>query len=157
MSASPSHARNEDVTSRAEGFAPSHEWIGIDFSHGTRPRRMRMLIPLLSFGLIVALGIAALRIDLIRVRYAIAAAMTREEALMNEQRALIVRRRELRDPVELAVQARARGFRPPTRVLSLPDPFVDKGDGDRDARVVSNALPPIAAGPPAEVGGTDWR
>jgi len=58
---------------------------------------------------VAALAIAALRIDLIRVRYAVAAVMEQEEALLEEQRSLIVRRRQLRDPVELAVRARRIG------------------------------------------------
>ncbi len=137
---------------------PSHEWIGIDFSGRKRPRRMRMLIPLLGFALVVALGIAALRIDLIRVRYALAAATKKEEALMNEQRMLIVRRRALRDPVELATQARDRGFRPPTRVLSLPDP-VGGGEGAPSIGHDSfdRTLPDVAAAPPARREDVDWQ
>ena len=73
-----------------------------------------------------ALGVAALRIDLLRTRYAVSAAMERENELIEEQRQLIVRRRQLRDPVELAVQARERGFRPPAHVVSLPDPTLGR-------------------------------
>lgn len=112
-------------------------WVGVDHS-ATRPRpRTRGLLPLLALALLVALGVAALRIDLIRTRYALATVMAEENALIEEQRELIVRKRQLRDPVELAVQARERGFRPPAQVFRLPDPL---GAGA--------ALPPVAAGPP---------
>jgi hypothetical protein len=97
-------------------------WIGFDLSGQDRPRRMRNLLPLLMLTLITALGIAALRIDLIRVRYAVAAATERENALIEEQRELLAHRRQLRDPGALAVQAHRRGFRPAARTFSLPDP-----------------------------------
>ena len=120
---------------------PERAWIGIDLSGDRDPRRNRVLIPLLGVALVAALGIAALRIDLIRTRYAVAAAMDEEKALLEEQRALIVRKRQLRDPVELDVQARARGFRPPTRVFSMPEPgVVPASDGVH--------LPDVAAAPP---------
>ncbi len=102
-------------------------WIGIDLSGQGRPRPARTLVPLLILTLISALGIAALRIDLIRTRYALAAATERENALLEEQRALIAHKRALRDPVTLAVQARKRGFRPAARVFSVPDPSATIG------------------------------
>jgi len=133
--------------------AASTEWIGIDFSNENHPRRLRKLIPLLILALVAALSISALRIDLIRTRYAMAAALEEEEALIAEQRRLIVRRRQLRDPVELAVQARARGFRPPTQILSLPEPRIG---GTATAEGIS-ALPSVAAGPAAAEERNDWQ
>jgi hypothetical protein len=132
---------------------PSHSWIGIDLSAGHGPRRMRALLPLLVVAAIAALGVAALRIDLIRVRYAVAAVMEEEEALLEVQRTLIVRRRQLRDPVELAVRARALGFRPSAEVLALPDPVV------RDLRTDPGtpARPSVAAGPPIDKNRSRWR
>lgn len=110
----------------AAGDRTRQAWVGIDVSSVSVPATSRRSLPLVAFFLIVvvgtALGVAALRIDLLRVRYAVSAAMERENELIEEQRQLIVRRRQLRDPVALAVQARERGFRPPAHVVSLPDP-----------------------------------
>ena len=111
-------------------------WIGFDFSGEHDPRRARALVALLLVALVTALGIAALRIDLIRTRYAVAASMEAENRLIEEQRALIARKRQLRDPTALAIEARERGFRPPAHVFSIPDPAS-----------ASAALPAVASGP----------
>jgi hypothetical protein len=135
-------ARGAGVAGRASELAPRPAWIGTDVSGDQDPRHARALIPLLIVALGVALGVASLRIDLIRTRYAVAATMAEEQALLEEQRALIVRKRQLRDPVELAVQARERGFRPAARVFTLPDPSpVGAPESDR------LALPDVAAAP----------
>jgi len=97
-------------------------WIGFDFSGEQDPRRARALVALLFVALVTALGIAALRIDLIRTRYAVAASMEAENRLIEEQRALIAHKRQLRDPTALAVEARERGFRPPAHLFSITDP-----------------------------------
>lgn len=115
---------------RSPGIDPNRArqaWIGIDVSSDRVPRTPRGVYPLFAAAAVVvlaALAVAAVRIDLIRTRYAVSAAMERENELIEEQRQLIVRRRQLRDPVELAVQARERGFRPPTHVVALPDPTI---------------------------------
>lgn len=113
-------------------------FIGRDLGPEYDPRRASALVPLLILVLVTALGIAALRIDLIRTRYAVAQATQTENTLIEEQRALIARKRQLRDPVSLAIKARERGFRPPTRVYSLADPVVGEGAG----------VPAVAAAPP---------
>ena len=138
MSASTWIARARSLTPSLAKSAAGRprRWVGFDFSEANDPRRARSLVPLLLVALIVALGIAALRIDLIRTRYAVAAAATAENALIEEQRALTARKRELRDPTVLAVKARERGFRPPAHAFSLPDPIV-----------AAEGLPSVAAGP----------
>jgi hypothetical protein len=114
----------------------TRHWVGFDFSGANDPRHARALVPLLLIAVIVALGIAALRIDLIRTRYAVAAATEAESTLIEERRALIARKRKLRDPTVLAVEARERGFRPPAHVFSLTDPIES-----------APSLPAVAAGP----------
>lgn len=145
MSASPSLGRSEALSpaTPSVGGGPPAQWIGVDLSRAHDPRRTGVLVPLLALALLAALGIAALRIDLIRTRYAVAAVLEEEQALLEEQRALLVRRRQLRDPVELAKQAQARGFRPPARAYALPDPV----DRTRSASPSSSPLPPVAAAP----------
>jgi len=127
----PSLRQRPDETKR--------RWIGFDFSERNDPRRAKALVPLLLMVLVTALAIAALRIDLIRIRYAVAAATASENSLIEERRALIARKRHLRDPMVLAVEARERGFRPAAHVYSLPDPAA------QDA-----ALPSVSAGPEAD-------
>jgi hypothetical protein len=145
MSASPSLGSGQALSSAAPtAVGPSRaQWIGVDLSSAHDPRRTGVLVPLLALALITALGVAALRIDLIRTRYAVAAVLEEEQSLLEEQRALLVRRRQLRDPVELAKQAQARGFRPPARAYSLPDPVVRTPS----ASPSSSLLPPVAAAP----------
>ena len=144
------------------GFGPGKQaWIGIDVSNQPVRRAPRGLYPLFAVAVVVALGVAAVRIDLLRTRYAVAAAMERENELIEEQRQLIVRRRQLRDPVELAVQARERGFRPPAHVVSLPEPAL----GPPETVVVSQPVtstPKVAAvsaGPASDRGDSrsEWQ
>jgi len=71
--------------------------------------------------LVVSLGIAALRIDLLRVRYALAAATLEEQRLLDESRTLTAEVRKLRDPYHLALQARDLGFVRPSRLIDLRD------------------------------------
>ncbi|MEZ4356805.1 MAG: hypothetical protein R3F16_24460 [Myxococcota bacterium] len=133
-------ARREDASPER----PTRPWIGVDFADGHMPRPTRSWLPVMVLALVAALGIVALRIDLIRTRYALSSMLAEEQRLLEEQRALIVRRRQLRDPGELAIQARARGFRAPGRVLVLADPVLPGTDGgERVAR------PAVAAAPPA--------
>ncbi|GEM_PF-1931703 len=100
-----------------------HTWIGVDLARFRGAPRSRTLVPLVALALVVALCVASLRIDLIRTRYAVAASLGQEQALIEEQRALIVRLRALRDPSVLAALARERGYRPAERVIALVDPM----------------------------------
>ncbi len=138
-------------------------WIGIDVSSDPARKTPRAVYPLIAMAALVvlaSLAVAAVRIDLIRTRYAVSAVLERENELIEEQRALIVRRRQLRDPVGLAMQARERGFRPPAHVVSLPDPAI----GELEAivapqPVVANpSMAAVSAGPADGVGsGSGWR
>ena len=107
------------------GDAPEERrsWIGVDLANVSFAPRSRTFVPLIAVALVAALGVAALRIDLIRTRYALAANLEQEQTLLEEQRALIVRLRGLRDPAVLAALARERGFRPAERVIALTDPM----------------------------------
>ena len=136
----------------------ARDWLLVDLEGVAGRQRLRKLLPLLAFSLVVALGVSALRIDLIRIRYAMASIVSSEQALLEEQRSLILRRRQLRDPIELAALARARGFRPPTRVVELYEPMTASPDIDRTAinRVVVE-LPAVSARGPYEASRGDWR
>lgn len=139
---------------RRSSEASSHrDWIGVDFSGEDDSRGAHKLLPLLVLALIVALGISALRIDLIRIRYAMASALVEEEELLAEQRRLIVRRRQLRDPSKLSVRAYARGFLPPTQILSLPEPVIAGAAFIEPGSLLSS----IAAGPPGSQRRDAWQ
>lgn len=144
-----------------EGRGGRQSFIGIDVSKQTVRPAPRGLYSLFALGMLLALGVAALRIDLIRTRYAVSAVLEREADLMEQHRQLTARRRQLRDPVELAVQARERGFRPPAHVVSVPDPSI----GSQGPAAAPRPLPTpsviaaVAAGP-AEAGGdvgSEWQ
>ena len=113
----PSH-KNESESPEEE-----RDWIGVDFAHFATRQPSGALLPLLVLALLVALGVASLRIDLIRIRYALARATADETRLIEEQHALIVKKLEGRDPTELATLARERGFRPAHAARSLIDPM----------------------------------
>ncbi len=84
----------------------------------------RGLTLLLAAVLIAALGVAALRIDLIRVRYGLAGAVREEKALLQERREALARVRALRDPTRLRQLAQEQGFVRPSRITALPAPEV---------------------------------
>jgi hypothetical protein len=147
VSREASEANSLDSTRRRDPQPPAkvrrESWIGVDFAPLANAPSSRSFIPLLVLALIVALGVASLRIDLIRTRYALAEAMAAEQTLIEEQRALIVRQRRLRDPAVLATLAAERGYRSAESVRTMPDPmpatsFVDPG------------LPAVGSGPPRE-------
>jgi hypothetical protein len=133
-------------------------WIGVDLAGQDGAQQARKFLPLLGLALIAALGVSALRIDLIRIRYAMASVVERETDLLEEQRALIVRRRQLRDPIELAVQARARGFRPPRQIVVLHEPTSSSLIPSRiDLEDGIEAPPSVTAGPPDDRSRRNWR
>jgi hypothetical protein len=83
-------------------------------------RRIRINPALLAVALAVALGIAALRIDLIRVRYGLADALSEEKALLEKRREAVAHLRALRDPARLTRLASEYGLIRPARIIDLP-------------------------------------
>jgi hypothetical protein len=85
------------------------------------PAEKRRWLPLAITGLLLTgLAVAALRIDLIRVRYGLADAVREEKALLEERRQALARMRTLRDPLRLARLAADRGLSRPERIVDLP-------------------------------------
>lgn len=102
-------------------------WVGRDLARARARRvdprpRTRPLAGLLFAGLVCALGLAALRIDILRARYALAEAIREEKVLQEEQRRWTAAVETLRDPARLAELARRRGFQRPERILELREP-----------------------------------
>jgi hypothetical protein len=100
--------------------------VGRDVAGGQRPRRAplrgRQLAVAVGAAVLVGLAVAALRSDLLRMRYALSEAMQREREFLQERRELVARVRALRDPARLARLARERGFTKPERVYELERP-----------------------------------
>lgn len=102
--------------------AISRQLVGRDFARvrPSLPRpRVRLLGWLLVATLVGALGLAALRIDILRLRYALGEAIEQEKQLGQLQRRHQATLESLRDPSRLAALARQRGFERPERVLEL--------------------------------------
>jgi hypothetical protein len=103
--------------------------VGRDFAQRRAAgRRWPGAFPALLAGmLLAALALAALRVDLIRLRYGQGEAMREEKELLEQDRKLRARVGSLRDPIRLARLAPSHGLARPARVLDLsvgprPDP-----------------------------------
>lgn len=164
----PSDSRAQSGSNRPRpptGDRPRQAFVGIDVSRTpTRnaPRGAGIVLALaLVLAVAAALGVAALRIDLLRTRYAVSEANERENELIVEQRQLIVRRRQLRDPIALSVKARERGFRPPAHVVSLPDPTLGRVEDIVAPQPVirDRTVAAVSAGPAdaSNVSGDAWE
>lgn len=126
--------------SKAKSRSRSNGWVGMDLARPTRSLRppSRMWPPVFIALLAAALFLAALRIDIIRMRYARASVLKVETALREEQQQLLVEVRRLHHPSELSRRADALGFQVPDEVVELAGP----------ARALTNeTLPHIASGP----------
>ena len=116
-----------------------------------RPRLgARIVLPPLIAALLVALGMAALRIDLLRLRYAVAATTLEQQSLLDESRSLTARMRKLRDPVDLAMKAGKLGFERPDRLIDMsgtaPGP-ARQSDGAAPARMAAHQRPQVPSLP----------
>lgn len=109
------------MRARAERMGRGCDLINRDLAR-VRPSG-RVLPPLawaLLGGLLVAaLVLAALRIDLLRVRYGLAQAVKQEKVLLEERRSLEAERQSLRAPGRLAELAGEAGLVRPRQTLRL--------------------------------------
>ncbi len=105
----------------AERMGCCSDLIGRDLTR-VRPSG-RVLSPLtwamLGGLLVAALVLAALRIDLLRVRYGLAQAVKQEKVLLEERRSLEAEREALRAPGRLADIAGEAGLTRPRQILRL--------------------------------------
>ena len=69
-----------------------------------------------------ALLLVSLRMDSIRLRYALAEAVRAEQVLLDQQRRLTVQVRHLRDPRRLEALAAELGMAPPSCTIDLDHP-----------------------------------
>ncbi len=95
--------------------------VGRDFARVRTSGRLsaRRIAWLVGIGFACALALAALRIDILRVRYALGEAIREEKALVQQQRQQIAVLEGLRNPSRLVEVAQRLGFAPPERVIDL--------------------------------------
>lgn len=95
--------------------------VGTDFAARYRDsqRLQRLATPLVVLGLLAALGLTALRNDIVRMEYGLAEAGKQEQELLDRQRRLTVDHRQLLAPARLYEIARERGFVRPARVIDM--------------------------------------
>ncbi|MDH3210865.1 MAG: hypothetical protein OEM05_00090 [Myxococcales bacterium] len=84
-----------------------------------RPRGKRQFGVVLLGIVLAAFALAALRNDILRLRYGLGEAVSTQKALLEEHRELTAEVRSLRDPARLARLARQRGFGRAERVIDL--------------------------------------
>ena len=89
--------------------------------------RRRWFPALLLGTVLAALGLAALRVEVIRQRYELAELMQQQKRLLEERTALTARMRSLRDPARLAQLAREMRLSRPERVIVLAAPALAAG------------------------------
>ena len=98
--------------------------VGRNLAGGGRRKKLPIwLIPgVVVCGVIVALAIANLRVQLIGQGYKRASAVARHQELKEEQRNLAARVRQLRDPVRLVSLAEEMGFTRPEHAIAMAPP-----------------------------------
>jgi hypothetical protein len=117
-------AAGSGAPARSEAPAPPIDLVGRDFAEPPRRprRRLRLGLPLAVGGVVAALLLVTLRVEILRLRYALAEVATEEETLLERIRQTTVKVRELRDPARLRRIAAERGFGRPERVLTVELP-----------------------------------
>jgi hypothetical protein len=113
--------------------------IGKDVSQTSQRLRPRLVFPLVGLALIAALGVVALRIDMLRIQYALGEMIEEEKSLQAEKRILTASMRKLRDPARLADRARKLGFVRPERLIDLPGPIDRRFHAPASAQVLADA------------------
>jgi hypothetical protein len=83
------------------------------------PRPRLSFAPLFAVALISLLALAALRVSILRTRYALGATLQRETELLARERSAAVAARAQRDPHKLRESAAQLGFVRPERVIDL--------------------------------------
>jgi len=127
-SAAPRRARRSGVV--ADRKHATQPWVvtGRDVSKSEPPRRRLPGIRPAALGVVAAgavcaaLLLVALRMDSVRLRYALADAVRAEQELLDEQRSLTVEVRQLRDPRRLEGLGRELGLAPAGCTIDLDHP-----------------------------------
>jgi hypothetical protein len=104
--------------------AGATDLVGVDFARvrSGAPRRRAWLPAALAGALLAAMGLAQLRLEILRLRYALGEATVAARELSEQRSRQAARLETLRSPERLARLARERGFAPPLRVIELRPP-----------------------------------
>lgn len=110
------------VQASARASRPSAGLVGLDVSLAPSRLRGTSWLPVVAAAVVGALFLAVLRMDVIKLRLALAESFEAELRLAEEQRELTVEMRRLRDPAELTRRAEELGFDRAERLIDLnPD------------------------------------
>lgn len=93
--------------------------IGVDMAPEFRGPRNQTIVPAIAAVVIACLTLVGLRMDVVRMRYASAKALTLERQLLDEKRLITVSLLRLREPKLLSERAEKLGFTTPDRVILL--------------------------------------
>jgi len=106
------------------GRAGAADLVGVDFARvRTAVRRRRVWLPAALLGaLLAAMGLAQLRMEIFRMRYALGEVDGETRALREQRSQLVAKLESLRGPERLAKLARERGFAQPAHVIQLDPP-----------------------------------
>jgi hypothetical protein len=101
--------------------AGAADLVGVDFARvRVAARRRRPWLPVALIGaLLAALGLAALRVQILRMRYALGEATVEIEALREQRSRVTAELERLRGPDHLVAQARRHGLGPALRVIEI--------------------------------------
>lgn len=142
------------VRTRGRDSANRHNasLIGLDVLRVPLRLERRSWAPLIVAGVAGALFLAVLRMDVIRMGFALAENFEEELRLAEVERRLTVRMRQLRDPATLSKRAHELGFRRAEHLIDLPDPDRHRGISEPPLKrppqpvELAAALDPSAAG-----------
>jgi hypothetical protein len=104
--------------------AGAADLVGVDFARvRTAVRRRRVWLPAALLGaLLAAMGLAQLRMEIFRMRYALGEVDAQARKLQEQRSLLLAELERLRGPARLARLARERGFATPSAVIVLDPP-----------------------------------
>jgi hypothetical protein len=121
--------------------------IGLDMAPSRREIGSQTWLPAIAAVVLASLLLAVLRMNIVRLRYAVAEGVTVEQGLLAEKRDMTVDLLRLREPKLLSVQAAALGFAAPERVINFHAPTEAKSPlAAHPAPYVASAPVPVVAG-----------
>ena len=119
--------------------------IGLDMGPSRREVTSQTWVPAIAAVVLAALLLAGLRMNIVRLRYAVAEGVTLEQELLAQKRDMTVSLLRLREPRLLSERAGELGFATPDRVITLFTPSA--AHGTTKTTQTTNAPDPVGAGP----------
>jgi hypothetical protein len=114
--------RRKQLFAREAAAKASEGKLRRDWSTPRRqPRRRLAWTPLFAAAVLSLLALAALRVSILRTRYALGATLQHETELLARERSVAAAASEQRAPQKLRESAAQLGFKRPERVIDLAD------------------------------------